>query len=648
MTTTRYRLLGAVLSTLALTVGAVAIGTTPAHAATFDVTDPGDDASTTGTLRWAMTQAELNPGPDTITISYQGMIPVGTSALPFITEDLTVVGPGSDKVALHTIDSAFETVGAAALSVSGLSIVAGENAVRVFDGGDLTLADIDATGTGASGVLYFAATADDDVTFTRVIADGQFSGGSGSGNGDGIWIVMQGGTATLTDVTANDMSDHGIGITGDAASTLNLTNLTANGNRLYGIGISLDGGAGSLSGATANNNGSAGFGDGGITLVATGTGEFTVENANAGQNTGYGIHAGVTDTAEVTITGMTATNNTETGMWVQSDATATGISVTGATVTGNLEGGVSVGDGSVPYEGTFLLKDSIVSGNTTTGSIAGGIEAYPTGAAANLLIDRTTISDNEGTVGGVAVLGTDGFTSRITSSTMSGNTGQFVGGYLAVVGSDADPVVIDLVNSTISGNVAPIGAMGVLGVADPPVDQTVTIANSTIVDNESDSSTPGAVFTGVVVAISNSIFAGNGIFADLIIDDVPVTIQHSLVQLPDPSIDAALAAGAGNLTGIAPSLGPLANNGGPTLTHLPNDDSPVVNAGDPSFTGLVADQRGQARVVGVLDMGSVEIGAMLAATGADTLVPLTGGALLVTAGILFVLFTRRAQRLTVR
>ncbi len=69
---------------------------------------------------------------------------------------------------------------------------------------------------------------------------------------------------------------------------------------------------------------------------------------------------------------------------------------------------------------------------------------------------------------------------------------------------------------------------------------------------------------------------------------------------------------AGNLTG-APALGALANDGGPTLTHLPNVGSPAIDAANPAgctdFAGaaLTKDQRGQARVVGGrCDIGAVE------------------------------------------
>jgi hypothetical protein len=69
----------------------------------------------------------------------------------------------------------------------------------------------------------------------------------------------------------------------------------------------------------------------------------------------------------------------------------------------------------------------------------------------------------------------------------------------------------------------------------------------------------------------------------------------------------------GNVTGVDPLLGPLADNGGPTLTHLPSAGSPVIDAGNPGDCPAT-DQRGVARPAdgdgdgaAVCDIGAVEI-----------------------------------------
>jgi hypothetical protein len=69
--------------------------------------------------------------------------------------------------------------------------------------------------------------------------------------------------------------------------------------------------------------------------------------------------------------------------------------------------------------------------------------------------------------------------------------------------------------------------------------------------------------------------------------------------------------GPGDQTNIEPMLGPLQDNGGPTLTHALLPGSPAINAGDPNFTPPPSyDQRGPGfdRVVnGRIDIGSFEV-----------------------------------------
>src|SRR5690606_6382336 len=111
----------------------------------------------------------------------------------------------------------------------------------------------------------------------------------------------------------------------------------------------------------------------------------------------------------------------------------------------------------------------------------------------------------------------------------------------------------------------------------------------------------------------NSIVAGNidvpDKYGDLDIStDLAPDISYSLVETPSTNVAGAVSTGSGNVTGVDPNLGPLAANGGPTLTHLPLTGSPAIDAGDPAYSGeLTTDQRGLDRVVDVLDMGAVEV-----------------------------------------
>ena len=54
----------------------------------------------------------------------------------------------------------------------------------------------------------------------------------------------------------------------------------------------------------------------------------------------------------------------------------------------------------------------------------------------------------------------------------------------------------------------------------------------------------------------------------------------------------------GTIVGQDPVIGPLADNGGDTLTHALLPGSPAINAG---MTDLTTDQRGELRPFGVED-----------------------------------------------
>jgi hypothetical protein len=83
----------------------------------------------------------------------------------------------------------------------------------------------------------------------------------------------------------------------------------------------------------------------------------------------------------------------------------------------------------------------------------------------------------------------------------------------------------------------------------------------------------------------------------------------------------------GNLLGVDPLLGPLQNNGGPTLTHALLGGSPAIAAGNPGGCRdqngnlLTTDQRGFARPAAgspFCDIGAYEAGAAATPTPTPT------------------------------
>jgi hypothetical protein len=82
--------------------------------------------------------------------------------------------------------------------------------------------------------------------------------------------------------------------------------------------------------------------------------------------------------------------------------------------------------------------------------------------------------------------------------------------------------------------------------------------------------------------------------------------SHNLFD--DPSCNVSTT---NNISG-PPLLGPLQNNGGFSLTHLPDFNSPVIDAGD-NLTCPASDQRGLRRPIdkrgngAICDIGAVEV-----------------------------------------
>jgi hypothetical protein len=86
---------------------------------------------------------------------------------------------------------------------------------------------------------------------------------------------------------------------------------------------------------------------------------------------------------------------------------------------------------------------------------------------------------------------------------------------------------------------------------------------------------------------------------------------HATWSLIGDTTDAGLESPATNVLDVNALLGPLADNGGTTETHLLLVGSPAINAGDPAFAPPPnTDQRGAPRVVeGRIDIGAVEAAA---------------------------------------
>jgi predicted outer membrane repeat protein len=190
------------------------------------------------------------------------------------------------------------------------------------------------------------------------------------------------------------------------------------------------------------------------------------------------------------------------------------------------------------------------------------------------------------------------------NSTISGNSAGTSGG--GIYGALVNPFTFSIVNSTISGNSAGTSGGGIYNLRS-----SLHLANSTITGNSAGSGggiyNDGGQFGDSIVEISNTILNA-GASGENIFNNGDTVTSHGYNLSSDDG--AGYLIGPGDQINTDPLLGPLQDNGGPTLTHAPLPGSPAIDAGDPNFTPPPSyDQRGPcfARVFnGRLDIGSVE------------------------------------------
>jgi hypothetical protein len=113
------------------------------------------------------------------------------------------------------------------------------------------------------------------------------------------------------------------------------------------------------------------------------------------------------------------------------------------------------------------------------------------------------------------------------------------------------------------------------------------LTNCTIAYNQADS---GGGWSGNAT-VANSIFAGNSAGSGVDFNGTMNSYDYNLVQ-SSAGLNI-IGATANVLIGLDPMLGPLADNGGPTLTHALLSNSPAIDKGH-SF-GFPTDQRGAPR-----------------------------------------------------
>jgi hypothetical protein len=256
----------------------------------------------------------------------------------------------------------------------------------------------------------------------------------------------------------------------------------------------------------------------------------------------------------------------------------------------------ATGGGAIYNEGTLTVNRSTLRDNFATISSGGAIANVGAGTVA---VRDSTFSGNSAHNYGGAIFQQNIGPTTLENVTLSGNTAGS-GGAIANVGE------LHLTNVTFSGNIADTGG----GLYAHIFSNQNTLLNVTMNANRAD--TGGGIYTeSISTTLKNTIVANSRNSADtsdsLECDSngaQTTSLGHNII-----SDGSCFAATTGDQTNTDPQLGPLADNGGPTLTFMPQAISTAINQGTNS--GCPArDQRGARRPFGpICDIGAVEYGA---------------------------------------
>jgi hypothetical protein len=274
--------------------------------------------------------------------------------------------------------------------------------------------------------------------------------------------------------------------------------------------------------------------------------------------------------------------------------------ISASSITSNTAG--SDGGGLYLSNVFATLTSDTISGNSANNG--GGIFVYDSQATptTQLTLQRSTISGNSASTFGGGVNVQRASSIYIQKSLISGNnTYNFSGGGGGGIALQSVSSQASLYDSTFYANYAYNNGGGI-GIFDAATGNNTKINGTTIAGNLTFNYESNGILGAGVPFLYNCVAANNS--SHTISQDISGTFQelYSLVR----TVGTANIVGAfGNKNGQDPHLGPLAVNGGPTLTMMPALSSPVLDAGGPSPSGT--DQRGLPRSAnGRRDMGAVE------------------------------------------
>ncbi len=397
-----------------------------------------------------------------------------------------------------------------------------------------------------------ASTGDLDVVGTLTINGAGLENTILDGNGgDRVFDIQPGAHVTISGVTIRN-GDPGAGLGGGikVLGALTLSNSSVESN--LGSGISNVGGSLTLSNVKVTNN----SGDYGIRNQNQAV--FSFVGGLVSGNQGGGIYNA---TSSATLSALSIVNNTGGGGVYNMGASLTHLTMSQSTVMTN----TATSGGGIFNEGVGALIDiynTRISGNQA--SAAGG-GVFNNGI---MTINSSLIDHNQARSGGA--IEHFGGTLHLANDTLSGNTAGDNGGGLYNLGNAT------LTNITLSYNMASGPGTGGNIFND---EGQLAIVNSLVAHADADGNCFNSA--GFIHSLGHNLDSGN-------------TCAFSV---------------AGDIANTDPLLGPLQDNGGPTLTHALLAGSPAIDQGD-NTACPATDQRGIPRPQGVTcDIGAYEAGA---------------------------------------
>ena len=457
-----------------------------------------------------------------------------------------------------------------------------------------------------------------------------------SGNNTHRLFTVNGSiTFTLQGITlTNGLSQSNAGgtIIQGILGTINISNtvfanstFTSNGNPASGSLIDYAHGSGmNIYNSRFVNNANTN----GIGIIAVFNTDLTVKNSVFSNNSAGGQASGVIYTYEspTSITGSQFISNTGTkGGVIYNDGGP--ITITGSQFTNNTSS--SIGGAILNASNALTVTNSSFTNNS--GNQGGAIFLSDGTTTANMFNDTFTNNKATGSssYGGAFLVNAPNASTVISNSTLTGNTAAELGGGLALYNGN-----VTIVNSAVLSNTASTG--GAFFVTSG----NITVANSTVAYNAStDSLSPGGVLqtngTNTVNFINSTISnntAVGGVGSVLLISSGntttftnTITANNGANQVPCTYRGTTIVDGGNNIqnnssnncvgTAIDPKLGPLQNNGGPTLSEALLAGSPAINSGNNTVCQTTPinkiDQRGASRLQGsACDIGAYEVGSL--------------------------------------